>query len=138
MNVYQHKVQYYETDKMGIVHHSNYVRWMEEARIDFLSQIGWGYDKLEKQGIISPVSAIECKYKVSATFPEMITIAVSIEEFRGVKLKLKYEMKKSEDVVVCEGRSEHGFLNKDGKIISIKRECPKLYEALIDYMDHEA
>ena len=39
MNLYQHKVQYYETDKMGIVHHSNYVRWMEEARIDFLTNI---------------------------------------------------------------------------------------------------
>ena len=43
MNFYQHKVQYYETDKMGIVHHSNYVRWMEEARIDFFSQVGCNY-----------------------------------------------------------------------------------------------
>ena len=48
MKLYEHKVQYYETDKMGIVHHSNYIRWMEEARIDFLSQIGWDYKKLEE------------------------------------------------------------------------------------------
>ena len=47
MKKYKHTVQYYETDRMGIVHHSNYIRWMEEARIDFLNQIGWGYDKLE-------------------------------------------------------------------------------------------
>ena len=45
---YKHTVRYYETDKMGITHHSNYVRWMEEARIDFLSQIGWDYDTQEE------------------------------------------------------------------------------------------
>ena len=60
MKLYQHKVQYYETDKMGIVHHSNYIRWMEEARIDFLSQIGWDYKKLEESGVISPVTAVDC------------------------------------------------------------------------------
>ena len=52
--IFQHKVQYYETDRMGITHHSNYVRWMEEARVHFLEQIGWGYDRLESSGILSP------------------------------------------------------------------------------------
>ena len=52
MKAYIHKVNYYETDKMGITHHSNYVRWMEEARIDFLDQLGWSFIKLEEEGII--------------------------------------------------------------------------------------
>ena len=60
--MYRHIVQYYETDKMGITHHSNYIRWMEEARIDFLSKIGWNYAKLEEEGIISPVVAVDCIY----------------------------------------------------------------------------
>ena len=85
MRPYEHKVQYYETDKMGIVHHSNYIRWMEEARVDFLEQIGWGMDRLEALGMVSPVTAVECKYKVSTKFPERIRIEVGIEEFRGVK-----------------------------------------------------
>lgn len=134
MNFYQHKVQYYETDKMGIVHHSNYIRWMEEARVDFLSQIGWDYDKLEKMGIISPVTAIECKYKYNTTFSDLIVINVRIEEFKGVKLKLVYEMKK-DDVLVCEGHSEHCFLNKEGKIISIKKEYPEFYEAMAGHIE---
>ena len=46
MRPYRHRVNYYETDKMGITHHANYIHWMEEARIDFLDQIGWGYDRL--------------------------------------------------------------------------------------------
>lgn len=130
MNLYQHKVQYYETDQMGIVHHSNYIRWMEEARIDFLSQIGWDYKKLEDSGVISPVTAVACKYKVSTYFADVITIVVSVEEFKGVKLKLKYEMKNVDEILVCEGHSEHCFLNREGKILNLKREYPAFYETL--------
>ena len=85
-------MQYYETDKMGITHHSNYIRWMEEARIDFLRQIGWDYAKLESIGIISPVIAVNCKYKKSTTFEDVINIDVIVEEFKEVKLKLQYTM----------------------------------------------
>lgn len=129
MNLYQHKVQYYETDKMGVVHHSNYIRWMEEARIDFLSQIGWDYKKLEDMGIISPVTAVECKYKVSTMFGDTVAIAVWVEEFKGVKLKIGYEMKKG-DSVACEGHSEHCFLNNEGKLINLKKEYPELHSVL--------
>ena len=50
MNPCEHKVQYYETDGMGIVHHSNYIRWFEEARVDLLEQLGFGYDRIEEAG----------------------------------------------------------------------------------------
>lgn len=131
MTIYQHKVQYYETDKMGIVHHSNYIRWMEEARTDFLSQIGWNYRKLEENGVISPVTAVDCKYKVSTMFEDIIMISVHVEEFKGVKLKLGYEMKRG-DVVVCEGHSEHCFLNEEGRIINLKKTNPAFYETLTE------
>lgn len=129
MNLYQHKVQYYETDQMGIVHHSNYIRWMEEARMDFLSSIGWDYQKLEESGVISPVTAVECKYKCTTKFSEVINIRVYILEFKGVKLKLGYEMTR-DDATVCEGQSEHCFLNREGRILNIKKVYPALYEAL--------
>ena len=50
MNPYLHKVQYYETDQMGFVHHANYLRWFEEARLDFLEQIGLPYPMMEEKG----------------------------------------------------------------------------------------
>jgi len=134
METYRHKVQYYETDQMGVVHHSNYIRWMEEARIDFLSQIGWDYKTLEEMGIISPVTAVACKYKTSAAFAGVITIWVQSEEFRGVKLKLQYEMKNAAEQLVCEGQSEHCFLTREGTIISLKREYPEIYQALAAHM----
>ena len=130
MNFYQHKVQYYETDKMGIVHHSNYVRWMEEARMDFFSQIGCNYKNMEDMGIISPVTAIECKYKQTTAFSDLITISVWVEEFKGVKLKLRYKMENEQTVLVCEGYSEHCFLNPDGKILNLKKAYPEIFQAL--------
>lgn len=134
MNSYKHKVQYYETDNMGIVHHSNYIRWMEEARMDFLSQIGWDYKKIEESGIISPVASVECKYLKTTTFSDVIKIDVWVEEFRSVKLKLKYEMKNEDDVLVCEGRSEHCFINEEGRILNVKREQPELYVTLNSFI----
>lgn len=77
--MYQHKVQYYETDKMGITHHSNYIRWMEEARIDFLEKIGWSFARIEAEGIVSPVISVDVKYRKTTTFNDLITILVQVE-----------------------------------------------------------
>ena len=64
---YGRKIQYYETDRMGIVHHSNYIRWMEEARIDALAQIGIPYDKIEAAGILIPVLEASPYVKLNLT-----------------------------------------------------------------------
>lgn len=130
MKKYQHKVQYYETDKMGIVHHSNYIKWMEEARIDFLEQIGWNFDKLEAAGVVSPVLTIDCKYRLSTVFPDLIDIDVWVENFKGFKLKIGYAMER-DGVLVCEGSSEHCFMDTNGRLVNIKRENPEFYEALM-------
>ena len=131
MKKYIHKVNYYETDKMGITHHSNYIRWMEEARIDFLEQIGFSYDKLEKDGIISPVIAVECDYKMSTTFGDNIEIQVEIEEFKGVKLVIKYTMKNiNTNEIVSIGRTKHCFINKDNKPIILKKDFPEFDKKL--------
>lgn len=130
MESYRHTVHYYETDKMGITHHSNYIRWMEEARIDFLNQIGWGYDRLEEMGIISPVTALDCKYKISTTFPDEVFIDVIVEEFKGIKLRLRYEMRNQQGKTVCKGHSEHCFLNQDKEVLRINRVFPDFYNCL--------
>jgi len=141
MEKYIHKVNYYETDKMGITHHSNYIKWMEEARINFLDQIGFQYSKLENNGIFSPVIGIECDYKKTTTFDDEIIINVEIKEFKGVKLIIKYTMydTKTNDLVLI-GISKHCFVNKDGKPIALKKVFPlfdeklkKLSKEKIDY-----
>lgn len=127
MENYIHKVHYYETDKMGITHHSNYVRWMEEARVKFLDEIGYGYAQLEKDGISSPVIGIECSYKAPTTFDDEIEIAISIEEYTGVKLVINYIMKnKKNGGEVMLGKSKHCFLDGTGRPINLKKKMPEL------------
>lgn len=131
MKNYIHKVNYYETDKMGVTHHSNYIRWMEEARIDFLDQIGFGYAKLEDDGIISPVIGVECDYKNSTTFDDTIEIKAEVEEFKGVKLIIKYTMFNLETgEIILIGKTKHCFLNNEHKPIILKKVFPELDKKL--------
>lgn len=122
---YKRVINYYETDKMGITHHSNYIRFMEEARVDFLNQIGWNYAKLEEMGAISPVVNVNVNYKKPTTFSDEISIKVSVVEYSGVKVVFQYEMKKG-DVLVCEAKSIHCFINKEGKIVFVNQAWPEL------------
>ena len=132
MEKYIHRVQYYETDKMGFTHHSNYVRWMEEARVDLLSQIGYDYARLEEMGIVSPVTAVACRYRASTSFPDEVTVAVAVKELKGVRLTLDYEMVREADgKLVCTAESEHCFMDREGRVISLKREYPDFYNALL-------
>lgn len=131
--MYKHKIQYYETDRMGITHHSNYIRWMEEARIDFLERIGWSYDRLEREGVLSPVLKVSCQYKKTTTFPEEIFVDVKVKAFNGVRLVIGYEMKKkNEEDVIFIGESEHCFLDKESRPIRIKSRYPEFYKALVE------
>ncbi len=127
---YQHTVHYYETDKMAITHHSNYIRWMEEARVDYLDKIGWPMPKVEAMGIVSPVLNVNCNYKKTTAFADKISIKVAITEFKGVKLKFAYEMKNEAGEIVCTATSSHCFLNTAGKPINVKRLYPDLYKTL--------
>lgn len=131
---YVHQVQYYETDRMQVTHHSNYIRFMEEARLDFLRQIGWGYEIMEENGIISPVISVTCDYKKTTTFADQISIRVDITEFRGVKLKLSYTMTCGNQVV-CTATSGHCFLTPEGRPINMKKEYPKFYETIQTFLE---
>ena len=129
--IYERKINYYETDKMGVTHHSNYIRWMEEARIEFLDRIGYSYFKLEEDGIMSPVIGIECDYKATTTFNDEIEIDVKVKEFKGVRLVIEYVMKNTKTgEIVFTGVSKHCFVNMDGKPIILKKEFCEFDETL--------
>ena len=129
MTPYTHKINYYETDKMGLTHHSNYVRFMEEARIDFFEKLGFPYHEFEARGIASPVVSIRCDYKKPTTYPDVISVFVRVAECKKVKFTLSYTMKKDEDTV-CLGESTHCFLNEAGRPVPFT-EYPAFYETML-------
>lgn len=130
MKEYVHRIQYHETDMMGIAHHSNYIKWMEEARTDFMDQMGFGYDEMEERGIISPVRKISADYRISCTYKELISIDIGVEKLTPARLVLSYTMKNEEGTEVFTAASEHCFLNRKGRLVRLDRVLPDFYEDL--------
>ena len=133
MPPYVHRVHYYETDRMGVTHHSNYVRMMEEARVDFMEQLGWPYARMEELGVLSPVTAVNLKYIAPTTFDDRIEIHVGVKSFDGVKLVITYTMTKLCDPpqIVLTGESEQCFLTPERRFVRVKRDLPEFYALLV-------
>ncbi|MDE6434694.1 MAG: acyl-CoA thioesterase [Lachnospiraceae bacterium] len=129
--VFKRKVNYYETDKMQVVHHSNYIRYLEECRMDLLRQQHLEYEKMEAFGIMIPVLSVECNYKVPVRFGENICIVPKIEKFHGVKFDVSYRIY-SEDFSVLhnEAASSHCFVDFDFKPVWLKRDYKEIYEKM--------
>lgn len=137
MTQYRHQAKYYETDQMGIIHHSNYIRWMEEARIAMMEEMGFSYRRMEELGIISPVLSVQCEYKNMVHFDDTVRIEVDIKQYNGIKLTVNYRMINETTGQVCTlGESSHCFLNREGRIISLRKSCPDCDAAFLRYM-HE-
>lgn len=129
---YERKTNYYETDQMAVIHHSNYIRYMEEARIDYLEQMGLPYKAIEEQGILIPVLSISCEYRSSVRYGDTVSISVFTTRFNGIKLELAYEIRdKKSNELRAKGTSSHCFLNKSFQPIRLKKTHPKLYEDLM-------
>ena len=126
---YRHEVRYYETDKMGITHHSNYIRIMEEARLDWMEQLGYGFDRMEAEGIVSPVVGVSCEYKKATTYKDLIEVEVKVKQISEVKLVLAYTMRVGAKLV-CTAESTHCFFD-GGRPAVIKDRFPALYEAMM-------
>ena len=71
---YTRTAYYYETDQMAIIHHSNYIRWMEEARLDLLDQIGLNYRSIEEANLLIPVLSVSCNYQTLVHYDDTIII----------------------------------------------------------------
>lgn len=124
---YRHKVQYYETDQMRVVHHSNYIRWMEEARLAYLDSVGVDYAEMERRGIISPVLSVACQYRSMTRFGETAIVETTLTEAGSVRYRLTYRIVDSETGEVrAEGESSHCFVNPQGRVLSLKHADPDI------------
>ena len=134
--IYERTINYYETDRMGVVHHSNYIRFLEEARCAYLKATGMPFEKFEEQGITIPVLEVRCKYKHHVTFADTICIKVIVKEFNGVRLTIGYEVKDKKtdnDVIIAE--TKHCFTDISLRPINLKKVAPEFsrkFENLLD------
>lgn len=126
---YRRKAYYYETDRMDIVHHSNYVRWLEEARVDLMEQIGYPFAEMEKLGIVSPVLSVETHYKYPVKFSDEFEVRCRLTKFNGCTFELDYEIfDLTTGQVSCIAHTSHCFTSADLKPLRLKSKYPDIYE----------
>lgn len=135
VEIYRRKVHYYETDQMKIVHHSNYIRWFEEARIDYLEKIGLSMPVIEQNGVQIPVLSVTSNYRTMTRFGDEVMVGMKIEKYNGIKMQISYEIKDSATGEIKNtGNSEHCFLDMQGQVISLKKTHPQMHELLEKYV----
>ncbi len=123
-------VRYAETDQMGVVYHANYLIWMEVGRTSLISELGFNYAELEKEGILSPVIDIQASYKSPARYGETVTVRTWIEDYDGLRITYGYEILKENGELAATGKSLHVCVKKDSfRPISIKKKYPDWHEA---------
>lgn len=122
----QFRVRYYETDAMGIVHHSNYLRWFEHARTEYLRAIGTPYRALEESGLAAVVVEAHCKYIQPARYDDLVSVRVRMGAYTAVRVELVYEVTCG-NVTLCTGSTRHAFL-RDGRPVSPARSLPDLHK----------
>ena len=122
-------VRYYETDQMGIVHHSNYIRYFECGRTDMLRKLGLPIEKIEESGVMLPVVSVECRYKVPARLGDTLRIVSLIDKVPMAKLVIRNEIFNPAGQLVCEGSVTLGFID------SLSRRPVRCPAALAEFFE---
>ena len=130
---YFRKINYYETDQMHVVHHSNYARFLEESRLYLMEEVGLGYDALEEKGIIIPVLELHDFYIDARHYADDIEIALSIKKLTPVRFTVNYEIYKLPEMKLMHtAETSHAFLNSEFKPMNLKKKFPDVYQNMAD------
>jgi acyl-CoA thioester hydrolase len=121
-------VRYYETDQMGIVHHSNYIRWMEEGRSDYMRHRGVNYAEVEQHGHALAVTEVHTRYYAPAHYGERVTVRTWVEALRSRSLTFGYEIVNADSARrLVTGQVQLMLIDRDGSVVTFP---PDLQAAL--------
>ena len=126
---YCRKANFYETDQMGVIHHSNYIRWFEEARVDLMEQMGYGYSRATETGIDFALIGLSCEYKSMVRFGDGVQIYAEVESITPSRMSLRYTVTDADTGEVrATGETRHCYFSgKRQRPVSLKKELPELY-----------
>ena len=111
-----HRVKFFDTDTMGVVHHSNYIRWFETGRVEFLRELGLTLTEFMDDGILFPIVEVAAKFHAPAKFDDELEIVTTAEALTRAKMKFNYVIRRrGEEKILAKGTSTNVF-TCDGKI----------------------
>ena len=128
-NISKVRVIYADTDAMGIVYHTNYIRWFEIGRTELLRDLGLVYAEWKEQGFNLPVTQVYCHYLLSARYDQVLLIETEVEYVKRASVKFKYRIwDEGHEKDLTEGYTVHACTNKDGRIIRLPWEMIAIIE----------
>lgn len=139
MYIYHKTPQYYETDQMGIIHHSNHVRWFEEARLACMDAIGLGaMIRDTDSGVVCPVLTVEVKYQKMIRLHDKIQIKVYLTQYNGFRYTFYYEICNAEtDEICCTGTTSLCFMTPENKPVRMQKKYPQLHEIMLHTLEED-
>lgn len=130
----EHHTRYSEADPLGTIHHSNYISWMEDARMNLLEQIGLGYKQMEAMEIMSPTLTESIEHRSEIRFNDTVMIETRLLSYDGHKMEIAYRIydkNTGEDRAIA--RTMHCFVNKSGIPISLNSIYPALETKFFEF-----
>ena len=119
-SVTEYRVIFADIDSMGVVYYSHYLDWFERGRTEFFREMDLPYTEVMKQGIVTPVSEVYCRYHKSAQYDDVVQIETTVSSFKRVTIVFDYEIYRKDDrTLLVSGYTKHGFLDLNGKIVKI-------------------
>lgn len=108
------RVRYAETDRMGLLHHANYIIYFEQARTELLRELGLSYRDLEDQGYLLVLTKIEVQYRRPAYYDDLLTLRTFIERTTHVRIDHRYEVLR-DGTLIAEGSSTIACVDREGQ-----------------------
>ncbi len=127
------RVRYYETDAMQIVHHSNYLRWFEVGRTEYLRAAGMTYRSLEDMGLGCPLVGSRCRYHKASRYDDLVTVQAWIKHYTGVRLTMGYIVW-VDGQPICDGETDHAFV-MNGRPVSVSRCLPDIHAGMLAHLE---
>ncbi len=130
----KHRVNFYDTDAMNVVHHANYIRWFEIGRVEYLRAMGITLDDLMEDGYLFPITEVSAKYVSPGHFDEELRIETTATELTKVKMAFDYRIVRASDgKVLVKGHSQNVFIDKKtGHITKLSSKYNELMEQAME------
>jgi acyl-CoA thioester hydrolase len=109
---YSFRVMYPDTDQMGTVHHSNYVKYYETARWELFRSIGIAYKSVEEAGYLLPVITMKVKFMKTTSYDSLLTVKTTLTAMKGVRLWFRYALFNEQGELINEAETELAFVDK--------------------------
>ena len=107
------RVEYHHTDQMGVVHHSNYVKFFEVARTEWLRASGLTYAEMERRGVMMPIVDVAVKYRNPALYDELISVTAFVDEAPKARMVFRYEVCGEDGREIASGSTTLGFIDRE-------------------------